>query len=83
MSPPMIEMEGLVLSQKIHHDGDPVLAWMVSNVVAHRTGELLQPRKDAEDKKIDGVTALLMCLQRGMYRNTAQADYEARGLWSI
>ena len=28
--------EALVRSGRLHHDGDPVLAWMVSNVVCHR-----------------------------------------------
>lgn len=66
MSPAMVELEGLVLSRKIRHDGDPVLAWMFSNVRAKRSGELIQPSKDDESKKIDGVTALLMCINRGV-----------------
>lgn len=73
MSPAMVEMEGLVLSSRIRHDGDPVLAWMVTNVRCHRAGELIQPRKDAEDKKIDGVTALLMCLNRAQRRDQPAA----------
>jgi phage terminase large subunit-like protein len=84
MSPAMIELEGLVLSQKIHHDGDPILAWMMANVKCHRSGDLIQPRKDSDEKKIDGVTALVMALSRAMKRGgEAQADYENRGLWSI
>jgi phage terminase large subunit-like protein len=35
-SEPMKELEALVLAGRFHHDGDPVLAWMVSNVVCHR-----------------------------------------------
>ena len=34
-SEPMKELEALVLSGRLHHNGDPVLEWMVSNVVAH------------------------------------------------
>lgn len=85
MSPAMVEMEGLVTAGRLHHDGDPILAWMVSNVVAHRAGQdLMQPRKEAEEKKIDGVTALLMALNRAMRHGAeARADYENRGLWSI
>ena len=84
MSPAMVEMEGLALSGRIRHDGDPVLAWMMNNVTAHRSGDLMQPRKESDEKKIDGVTALLMCLHRAMKGNAApKADYENRGLWSI
>lgn len=82
MSPAMVEMEGLVLERRIRHDGDPVLAWMVSNVKCRRTGDLLQPRKESEEKKIDGVTALLMCLVRAMKRPETP-DFENRGLWVI
>jgi len=70
MSPAMVEMEGLVLSKRIRHDGDPVLGWMVSNVRCRRgAGDLIQPEKDAENKKIDGVTALMMCLNRALRRD--------------
>ncbi len=82
MSPAMMELEGLVLSGKIRHDGDPVLAWMMHNVTAHRTGDLIQPRKESDEKKIDGVTALVMCINRGM-RHAPQSDYEKRGLWTV
>jgi phage terminase large subunit-like protein len=84
MSPAMVECEALVLSQRIRHDGDPVLAWMVSNTTAHRNGDLLQPRKEDEAKKIDGVTSLLMCLHRALKLGlTAGGESEVRGLWSI
>jgi phage terminase large subunit-like protein len=82
-SPAMIELEGLVLSGKIRHDGDPVLAWMMSNVKLARSGDLIKPTKESEEKKIDGAVALIMCIHRGMYREGPKADYEARGLWSI
>jgi phage terminase large subunit-like protein len=84
MSPAMIELEGLVLAHKIRHDTDPVLAWMFANVKCHRAGDLIQPRKESDEKKIDGVTALVMAISRAMKRNAApKADYENRGLWSI
>ena len=67
MSPAMVELEGLVLSGRIRHDGDPVLAWMMSNVRVKRgASDLISPIKDADDKKIDGVVALLMCIHRWM-----------------
>src|SRR5262245_38726646 len=82
MTPPMAEMEALVLSSKIRHDGDPILSWMVSNVKLRRTGDLIAPIKDSDEKKIDGVVGLLMCLNRAQ-RHIPGPDYENRGLWSI
>jgi phage terminase large subunit-like protein len=81
MSPAMVELEALVLARKIRHDGDPVLAWMMTNVVCTRaSSDLLYPRKESEEKKIDGVTALLMVLHRAMKREAAPTG---RGAWLI
>jgi phage terminase large subunit-like protein len=68
LSPAMVELEGLVLSHKIRHDGDPVLAWMMANVKVARAGDLFKPVKESDEKKIDGVISLLMCLNRAMRR---------------
>jgi phage terminase large subunit-like protein len=82
MHPAMVELEGLVLSRKIRHDGDPILGWMMANVKVERSGDLMKPTKNSDEKKIDGVVCLLMCIHRGMYRAGAGA-YESRGIWSI
>jgi phage terminase large subunit-like protein len=82
-SPAMVELEALVLAGRIRHDGDPVLAWMFSNVKVARSGDLMKPVKESEERKIDGVVSLLMCIHRGMYAGGPRADYEERGLWSI
>jgi phage terminase large subunit-like protein len=74
MSPAMVELEGLVLSKKIRHDGDPILAWMMANVRCRRTaGDLMQPDKENDSKKIDGVTATLMCIHRALRRDRPAA----------
>lgn len=69
-SEPMKKLLELVLLGKFHHNGDPVLRWMISNVVCHRDAkDNIYPRKPEgqEDKrKIDGVIALLMGLGRAM-----------------
>ncbi len=65
MSEPMKEFEALVLAGRFHHTGDPVLTWMVSNVVAFRDNkDNIYPRKETEEKKIDGVIATIMALAR-------------------
>lgn len=66
-SEPMKELEKLVLEGNFEHDGDPVLTWMVSNVVCHRDAkDNIYPRKEREENKIDGVVALIMALGRAM-----------------
>lgn len=66
-SEPMKELEKLVLEGNFEHDGDPVLTWMVSNVVCHRDQkDNIYPRKEREENKIDGVVALIMALGRAM-----------------
>lgn len=84
MHPAMIELEGLVLAKRIRHDGDPVLAWMMANVKAERSGDLMKPTKDGDEKKIDGVIGLLMCIHRGMMQRSAGTQaYAERGIWAI
>jgi phage terminase large subunit-like protein len=84
MSPAMVELEALALSRKIRHNGDPILDWMMHNVVAHRspTKDTLTPRKESENQKIDGVTALLMCINRAM-KQPPMPDFAGRGLFVI
>ena len=68
-SEPMKTLEELVLQGQLHHNGDPVLRWMISNVAVRHWRGLIQPVKPSgqEDrKKIDGVIALLMALGRAM-----------------
>lgn len=66
-SEPMKQIEALVLQGRLHHDGNPVLAWMMSNVVAHTdVKDNIYPRKERPENKIDGVVALIMALGRAM-----------------
>jgi phage terminase large subunit-like protein len=81
-SEPMKELEALVLQKRFIHNGDPILAWMVSNVVCHRDQkDNIYPRKEREENKIDGVVALIMALGRIMAPADGKttvigADYE-------
>lgn len=66
-SEPMKSLEALVLQRKFAHGGDPILTWMVSNVVCHRDQkDNIYPRKERPENKIDGVVALLMALNRAL-----------------
>ena len=79
-SEPMKTLEALVLQRKLIHDGDPVLGWMVSNVVAHLDAkDNIYPRKERPENKIDGIVALIMALSRAITPGTQVvlgADYE-------
>ena len=66
-SEPMKQFEALVISGRLRHNNDPVLAWMVSNVVCHRDAkDNIYPRKERPESKIDGAVAAIMCLARAM-----------------
>jgi phage terminase large subunit-like protein len=66
-SEPMKQLEALVLEGRLHHDGDPVLEWMVSNVVCHTDAkDNIYPRKERNENKIDGVVATIMALASAM-----------------
>ena len=79
-SEPMKTLEALVLQRKLTHDGDPVLAWMASNVVAHLdVKDNIYPRKERAENKIDGIVALIMALSRAIKPGenvVLGADYE-------
>jgi phage terminase large subunit-like protein len=63
MSEPTKELDGLMRTGAITHDGNPVLAWMIGNVVGHYDAkENVYPRKERPENKIDGAVALIMAL---------------------
>lgn len=75
MSDPMKELEALALDGKFHHDGCPVLDWMVSNVVCHTDAKSnIFPRKELPENKIDGVVALIMAIGRATTYETDEDD---------
>jgi phage terminase large subunit-like protein len=67
MSLPMKEMESAVKAGRLHHDGNPVLTWMASNVVAKLDAkDNIYPRKEKPEQKIDGIVAAIMGIGRAM-----------------
>lgn len=62
-SDPMKSLEALTQDKRINHDGNPVMRWMMSNVVAKLDAkDNIFPRKERYENKIDGVVALIMAL---------------------
>ena len=85
MSEAMKEFEALVIDGRFHHNGDPVLAWMVSNVVAHLDKkDNIYPNKEREQNKIDGPVAIIMALARAVVsQNEGPSVYEDRGILTL
>ena len=74
-SEPMKRILELVLQDRLHHNGDPVLEWMMANVVCHRDHkDNIYPNKETPENKIDGVVALIMALGRLLVRDRG-ADF--------
>jgi phage terminase large subunit-like protein len=66
MSLPAKLLGELIAARRIYHDGNPVLAWCVANVVSREDGRgNLLPRKATSDRKIDACVALIMALGLG------------------
>lgn len=78
MSEPMKMLDALIRSGRISHDGDPVMTWMMSNVVARTDAkDNVYPRKEREENKIDGPIALIQALGRSMQDQGSLLDIRA------
>ena len=77
-SDPMKWLFAHTLSGRVHHDNNPVMNWMMSNVTARiDANDNVFPRKERPDNKIDGVVALLMAM------SLAKSEPEAQELFCI
>ncbi len=76
-TPPLIQVENLVLEKKLAHDGNPVMGWMVSNLVVKESkfNELKSPTKERPENKIDGPIAMLMALGRALARPSSEKSF--------
>ena len=82
MSPPMKELEKLILDHKLAHGNDPVLNWMADNLVSTEDpAGNIKPDRSKSTEKIDGMVALIMALDRAVrHEEPKQSVYETRGL---
>lgn len=72
------ELNAALAAGRLHHDGNPVLEWMASNVLAKSvTKGLVVPSKEPNkpDAKIDGIVALCMAISRWMAATPAAKEY--------
>jgi phage terminase large subunit-like protein len=73
---PTREVEKMVLSRKLNHMGNPLLAWMVSNVeIMEDTSGNIKPSKGRSREKIDGVISLVMALGERMTFDNTNLSY--------
>jgi phage terminase large subunit-like protein len=82
MSPPMKELEKLIIGEKLAHGNHPVLTWMADNLVARvDPAGNIKPDKERSTEKIDGMVALIMGLDRALrHEPRRRSVYEDRGL---
>lgn len=83
-SPAMKELDELVTAKRFHHNGDPVLAYAISNVVCHRDAkDNIYPRKESDNQKIDPALALIMGISRFLVLQDPNNVYNDRGLRTL
>lgn len=67
-SEPTKEMDARIKGRRVVHDGNPALAWCISNVVGHYdTNNNVRPNRPHPRSKIDGAVAAIMALAGSMF----------------
>lgn len=81
-SEPTKELDALIRSKRIAHNGNGPLAWCMSNVVGRYDARgNVYPRKERNENKIDAAIASIMALGKCMFdEGEASSVYEERGL---
>jgi phage terminase large subunit-like protein len=76
----LLQVENLVLAGKLKHDNNPVMNWMVGNLVVKKSkyNELMAPTKDRDEDKIDGAMSMLMALGRALAVRGSDSIYNDR-----
>ena len=69
-SEPTKILDGLMRDHQIMHNGDPVLAWCLGNVVGKYDARAnVYPRRESPEKKIDAAIALIIALGASVSRD--------------
>ena len=85
MSPATKEFETLILGGNIRHGGNPVLRWMMSNIVlTFDSAGNVKPDKGKSNEKIDGVVACVMAISEAMQnKNGGNSAYDGKEIFFI
>lgn len=77
-SAPMKEWDALVRTKRFHTNKNPLMSWMVSNVVCHTdVKENIYPRKERPENKIDGPVAGIIALTGAIMKQEEVNPYTA------
>lgn len=80
LSDPMKELAARIIAGRVRHDGNPVLAWMIGNVVAKVDAkENVYPRKARPENKIDGAVTAIMGTKLVMLTQDSSVGVRAIG----
>ena len=72
----MYEIEAAVKSGRLQHNGNPVMSWMMSNILVQPDrNENIFPRKSRPGSKIDGAVGMIMGVARAMVYRDENADF--------
>lgn len=85
ISPAAKQLEILIMSQKYHHGGNPVMNWMMSNVVIRQDpAGNIKLDKEKSRERIDGPVSAVMAIGRATAQGgNAPSVYETRGVVAI
>lgn len=89
LSEAMKEAEAKIYAGRLHHDGNPVMTWMMSNVtVKPDKNENIFPNKSTPENKIDGPVAMFIAMSRllvngGDAKESLSTHIETHGLRSL
>lgn len=82
LSEPTKELEKLIASTSLIHDGNAALTWMAGNVAIETDpAGNIKPSKRHSAEKIDGIAAMVTAMARAMLSAASEPSvYETRGL---
>ena len=77
----MKEMDAVVIDHRFHHEHNPVMAWMMSNVNARvDKNDNVFPNKLNDESKIDGPVATFMAMNRALLAQENDSVYDEEDL---
>jgi len=87
MSAPTKEMLALLAGKKLHHDGNAVLRWMADcmSVSQDPAGNIkpVKPDRRSSSKRIDGMVAAIMGIDRAIRQKAQGSVYDERGIRTV
>ncbi|TWY83941.1 terminase large subunit [Klebsiella pneumoniae] len=76
LSEAMKEVEAKIYAGRFHHDGNPVMTWMMSNVtVKPDKNENIFPNKATPENKIDSPVAMFIAMSRLLVNGGGEVDF--------